>query len=138
MVSLTVARYASLMAFERDSGEQSELAPPYLQLARRFERVHGLMRDGDGLQPQDALDELVKILFALGQGNRQRAAAGVPAAPVKRQSLHTIKITAFGNKSSLRAVIFCAYPIKADKSPLISIPIYLLSPEYPAACQNPP
>lgn len=34
-------------------------------VGKAFDRVHNLMRDGDGLQPSDALDELLKFLFLL-------------------------------------------------------------------------
>lgn len=67
---------------------EAKIAPPPVdpnQLAMCFDRAHNHMRDGDGLQPPEALDELLKFLFLLlhqeRSGGRSLAPTPTSGAP---------------------------------------------------------
>ena len=51
-------------------------------LAELYQKAHNLMRNSDGLQPQEALDELLKYLF-LKQQQETQGAAGNSTLPLE-------------------------------------------------------
>lgn len=73
----------TLFEGQRSAASPSGVALDAHAVAAVFRRAHDLMRDGDGLQPQEALAELLKALFVLL--DRARVGAAPPVRRVMRR-----------------------------------------------------
>jgi len=98
------------------------------ELGALFGRAHDLMRSGDGLQPSEALDELLKLLFLL----QHRAQLGVPTLLVRRQlRLTSGELVAEGDEAHaqrLRGALAAALRVRqARGDPLLGLESFALS-----------